>query len=210
MRYAPPYLDPPKIWGIGLNYVEHATDLKVRPPEEPASFMRPSTTIIGHGDTIVLPKQSQRVTAEAELAVIIGRRCKDISVDEVPAVLLGFTTVLDMTAEDILQRNPRFLTRAKSFDTFFGFGPWILTPSEVRELPATRIATVLNGRPERANVVGNMAFPPYELVAFHSHVMTLLPGDIISTGTPGAVVIRFGDIVRCEVDGIPALENRVA
>ncbi|GEM_PF-6219888 len=80
--------------------------------------MRPSTTIIGHGDTIVLPKQSQRVTAEAELAVIIGRRCKDISVDEVPAVLLGFTTVLDMTAEDILQRNPRFLTRAKSFDRF--------------------------------------------------------------------------------------------
>ncbi|OGB92552.1 MAG: hypothetical protein A3G35_15355 [candidate division NC10 bacterium RIFCSPLOWO2_12_FULL_66_18] len=82
------------------------------------SFHRPSITIIGHGDTIVLPKQSQRVTAEAELAVIIGRRCKDISVDEVPAVLLGFTTVLDMSAEDILQRNPRFLTRAKSFDTF--------------------------------------------------------------------------------------------
>lgn len=210
LRYAPPYLDPPKIWGIGLNYMEHATDLKVRPPEEPASFMRPSTTIIGHGDPISLPKQSQRVTAEAELAVIIGRRCKDISVEEVPAVLLGFTSVLDMTAEDILQRNPRFLTRAKSFDTFFSFGPWILTPSEVRDLPAARIATLLNGRPERANLVRNMAFPPYELVAFHSQVMTLLPGDIISTGTPGAVVIRSGDIVRCEVEGFPALENPVA
>jgi 2-keto-4-pentenoate hydratase/2-oxohepta-3-ene-1,7-dioic acid hydratase in catechol pathway len=210
LRFAPPYPDPPKIWGIGLNYMEHAADLNVKPPEEPASFMRPSTTIIGHRDPIVLPRQSQRVTAEAELAVIIGRRCQNISVEEVPAVLLGFTTVLDMTAEDILRRNPRFLTRAKSFDTFFSFGPWILTPSEVKDLPATRIATVLNGRPERANAVGNMAFPPYELVAFHSHVMTLLPGDIISTGTPGAVVIRPGDVVRCEVEGFPALENPVA
>lgn len=210
LRYAPPYSDPPKIWGIGLNYMAHAADLKVKPPDEPASFMRPSTTIIGHGDPIILPKQSQRVTAEAELAVIIGRRCKDVSVEEVPAVVLGFTTVLDMTAEDILQRNPRYLTRAKSFDTFFSFGPWILTPSEIPALPATRIATVLNGRPERANVVANMAFPPYELVAFHSHVMTLLPGDIISTGTPGAVVVRPGDVVRCEVEGFPPLENPVA
>jgi 2-keto-4-pentenoate hydratase/2-oxohepta-3-ene-1,7-dioic acid hydratase in catechol pathway len=210
LQYAPPYLDPPKIWGIGLNYLEHAADLKVNPPEEPASFMRPSTTIIGHRDPIILPEQSQRVTAEAELAVIIGRRCKNISMEEVPAVLLGFTTVLDMTAEDILQRNPRFLTRAKSFDTFFSFGPWILTPSEIPDLPATRIATVLNGRPERVNVVANMAFPPHELVAFHSRVMTLLPGDIISTGTPGAVPIRSGDIARCEVDGFPPLDNPVA
>ena len=210
VRYAPPYPAPPKIWGIGLNYIDHAADLKVSPPEEPASFMRPSTTIIGHGDPIVLPRQSQRVTAEAELAVIIGRRCKNISVEEVPAVLLGFTTVLDMTAEDILQRNPRFLTSAKSFDTFFSFGPWILTPSEIPDLAATRIATVLNGQSERVNVVGNMAFPPYALVAFHSRVMTLLPGDIISTGTPGAVPLRSGDIVRCEVGGFPLLENPVA
>jgi 2-keto-4-pentenoate hydratase/2-oxohepta-3-ene-1,7-dioic acid hydratase in catechol pathway len=210
LQYAPPYLTPPKIWGIGLNYVEHATDLKVKLPEEPASFMRPCTSIIGHRDPIVLPTQSQRVTAEAELAVIIGRRCKNISIEEVPAVLLGFTSVLDMTAEDILQRNPRFLTRAKSFDSFFSFGPWILTPSEVKDLPAIRIATVLNGRPERANVVRNMAFPPYELVAFHSQVMTLLPGDIISTGTPGAVPIRSGDTVRCEMEGFPVLENPVA
>jgi 2-keto-4-pentenoate hydratase/2-oxohepta-3-ene-1,7-dioic acid hydratase in catechol pathway len=209
LRYVPPFPDPPKIWGIGLNYLEHASDLKVKPPDEPASFMRPSTAIIGHGDAIVRPRQSQRVTAEAELAVIIGRRCKNISVEEVPGVLLGFTAVLDMTAEDILQRNPRFLTRAKSFDTFFSFGPWILTPGEVRDLPATRIATVLNGRAERANVVGSMAFPPYELVAFHSHVMTLLPGDIISTGTPGAVVLGAGDVVRCEIEGFPPLENRV-
>jgi 2-keto-4-pentenoate hydratase/2-oxohepta-3-ene-1,7-dioic acid hydratase in catechol pathway len=210
LRYAPPYADPPKIWGIGLNYVEHAADLHVKPPEEPASFMRPPTTIIGHGDAIILPRQSQRVTAEAELAVVIGKRCKNISVEEVPAILLGFTTVLDMTAEDILQRNPRFLTRAKSFDTFFSFGPWILTPSELGDLSGTRIATVLNGRSERANVVGSMAFPPYELVAFHSHVMTLLPGDIISTGTPGAVVIRAGDVVRCDIEGFPSLENPVA
>ena len=208
--YGPLYRRPRKIWGIGLNYAEHAGDLdEASPAEEPASFMRPDTTIIGPGDEIRLPEQSERVTAEAELALVIGREAKDVSVEEAPQVIAGFTTVLDMTAEDILRRNPRYLTRAKSFDTFFSFGPHLVTPDEVGEVADLEVATVLNGEERRRNVVSNMTFSPYELVAFHSRVMTLLPGDIISTGTPGAVQVQAGDVAECRIAGFEPLSNPV-
>ena len=137
--------------------------------------MRPDTTIIGPGEEIRLPEQSQRVTAEAELAVVIGREAKDISEEEAPSIMAGFTTVLDMTAEDILRKNPRYLTRAKSFDTFFSFGPQLVTPDEVGEIRNLTVATVLNGEVRRENVVSNMTFSPWFLVSFHSEVMTILP-----------------------------------
>lgn len=208
--YAPPYRRPRKIWGIGLNYVEHAGDLDERAPsDEPASFMRPDTTIIGPGDGILLPEQSGRVTAEAELGLIIGRECRDVTEEAAPSVVAGFTTVLDMTAEDILRRNPRYLTRAKSFDTFFSFGPELVTPDEVEDVNALEVATVLNGGVRRRNTVSNMTFSPWYLVSFHSKVMTLLPGDIISTGTPGAVVVRDGDVVECRITGFEPLTNNV-
>lgn len=210
IEYAPLYRRPRKIWGIGLNYAEHAEDLSESAPvEEPASFMRPDTTIIGPGDEIRLPSQSERVTGEAELAVIIGREAKNVSVEDAPAVIAGFTTVLDMTAEDILRRNPRYLTRSKSFDTFFSFGPELVTPDEVNDVDTLEVATVLNGEIHRSNTVSNMTFSPWELVAFHSAVMTLLPGDIISTGTPGAVVIRNGDALECRITGFETLSNPV-
>jgi len=206
-----PYTNPPKIWGIGLNYRDHANDLKAQhPTDEPASFMKPATSIIGPGDTILLPPQSSRVTGEAEIGVIIGEECKNISIEKAPGVILGFTTIIDMTAEDILQRNPRFLTRSKSFDTFFSFGPWIVTPEEIEDVLQLKTTTILNGEKHRSNIAANMAFPPYFLVAFHSRVMTLKPGDIISCGTPGAVVLKPGDRVGCEVAGIGFLENPVA
>lgn len=213
VEYGPLYRRPRKIWGIGLNYVEHAGDLDEKAPsEEPASFMRPDTAIIGSGDEIRLPPQSERVTGEAELAVVIGREAKDVSVEEAMSVVAGFTTVIDMTAEDILRRNPRYLTRAKSFDTFFSFGPHLLTPDETgsaEDLLRLEVSTVLNGEPLRTNTVSNMTFPPLDLVSFHSRVMTLLPGDIISTGTPGAVVIRDGDIIGCRIPGFEPLSNPV-
>ncbi|CAN5583299.1 hypothetical protein BH24ACT20_BH24ACT20_12200 [soil metagenome] len=210
IEYAPLYRRPRKIWGIGLNYTEHAEDLSENAPaEEPASFMRPDTTIIGPGDEIRLPSQSERVTGEAELAIIIGREAKNVSVEDAPAVIAGFTTVLDMTAEDILRRNPRYLTRSKSFDTFFSFGPELVTPDEVNDVDTLEVATVLNGEIHRSNTVSNMTFSPWELVAFHSAVMTLLPGDIISTGTPGAVVIRNGDALECRITGFETLSNPV-
>lgn len=208
--YAPPYRWPRKIWGIGLNYVEHAGDLSESAPStEPASFMKPDTTIIGPGDEILLPEQSERTTAEAELGVIVGRECRDVPEEDARSVVAGFTTIIDMTAEDILQQNPRYLTRAKSFDTFFSFGPEIVTPDEIEELAELPVATVLNTETHRKNTVANMTFPPLFLVSFHSKVMTLLPGDVISTGTPGAAVIRDGDVVSCEIPGFETLTNPV-
>jgi len=209
-EYGPLYRRPRKIWGIGLNYVEHAGDLsETAPSEEPASFMRPDTTIIGPGEEVVLPAQSERVTAEGELALVIGREAKNVSEEEAPFVVAGLTTVLDMTAEDILRKNPRYLTRAKSFDTFFSFGPQLVTLDEVGEMEDLTVATVLNGEVKRENVVSNMTFSPWFLVSFHSKVMTLLPGDIISTGTPGAVQIRDGDVVECRITGLEPLSNPV-
>src|SRR3712207_5020741 len=210
LSYAPLYRRPRKIWGIGLNYAEHAGDLDERAPaEEPASFMRPDTTIVGPGDAIRLPEDVGRVTAEAELAVVIGREAKDISEEEAPSVVAGFTTVLDMTAEDILRRNPRYLTRAKSFDTFFSFGPELVTPDEIEDVDALEVSTVLNGEVRRTNTVSNMRFSPWWLVSFHSRVMTLLPGDVISTGTPGAVVIQEGAVAECRITGFEPLSNLV-
>jgi 2-keto-4-pentenoate hydratase/2-oxohepta-3-ene-1,7-dioic acid hydratase in catechol pathway len=208
--YGPLYRRPRKIWGIGLNYVEHAEDLdEASPTEEPASFMRPDTTIIGPGDEVVLPAQSERVTAEAELAVVIGREAKDVSEEDALSVVAGFTTVLDMTAEDILRKNPRYLTRSKSFDTFFSFGPELVTPDEIEDVEALEVSTVLNGEVGRSNTVSSMIFSPRWLVSFHSRVMTLLPGDVISTGTPGAVVIDDGDVVECRITGFEPLSNPV-
>ncbi|MFG6114806.1 fumarylacetoacetate hydrolase family protein [Halobacillus sp. MO56] len=210
IEYGPLYRHPRKIWGIGLNYVEHASDLSEQAPnKEPASFMKPDTTIIGPGDQIKVPHQSERTTAEAELGIIIGKECKNVSEEDAPNVIAGFTTIIDMTAEDILQHNPRYLTRSKSFDSFFSFGPELVTPDEVDEVLDLNVSTVINGELHRKNVVSNMTFRPWDLVSFHSKVMTLLPGDIISTGTPGAVVIRDGDVVECQIDGFNKLVNPV-
>jgi 2-keto-4-pentenoate hydratase/2-oxohepta-3-ene-1,7-dioic acid hydratase in catechol pathway len=207
--YAPPYRRPRKIWGIGLNYRDHANDLNAPFPSEPASFMKGDHTIIGPNDAIYLPPDSERVTAEAELGLIVGRECRFVPEEEAPAYVAGWCLVLDMTAEDVLQRNPRFLTRAKNFDTFFAFGPEIVTPDEVLDVMRLRVGTYLNGDLQRENVVANMAFPPYYLLSYHSQVMTLHPGDIISTGTPGAAIIEHGDIAECRIEGLGILTNPV-
>lgn len=211
IQIAPLLRRPRKIWGIGLNYVEHAGDLKaVLPTEEPASFMKADTTLIGPGDTILLPWQSARVTAEAEIAVVIGKTCHNVSIEDAADYVAGFVSVIDMTAEDILQKNPRFLTRAKNFDTFFSFGGELLTVDELQNLSNVVVGTYKNGQLHRENVIGNMTFDPWYLVSFHSQVMTLLPGDIISTGTPGAVVIRDGDVAECRIEGFLPLVNPVS
>ncbi len=209
VEYGPLYRHPRKILGIGLNYRDHAADLNAPYPTEPASFMKCDNTIIGPGDAIELPPQSERVTAEAEIGVIIGRVCRDISEQQAPDYIAGYCLILDMTAEDILQKNPRFLTRSKNFDTFFSFGPELITPDEVPDVLKVKVGTYNNGKLHRENMVANMAFPPYYLVSFHSHVATLYPGDIISTGTPGAVVIRDGDLAECRIDGLGSLANPV-
>lgn len=208
--YAPLYQRPSKIWGIGLNYREHARDLSERSPTSaPASFMKPFTTIIGPGDTIKIPQLSQKTTAEAELGIVIGRRCKNVPRENWLDVVAGFTTILDMTAEDILQQNPRFLTMSKSFDTFFSFGPQLVTPDEIDDVYRLEVSTVINGTVHAKNTVDHMTFTPDVLIAYHSQVMTLLPGDILSTGTPGAVHIHHGDKVECRISGFTPLKNPV-
>jgi 2-keto-4-pentenoate hydratase/2-oxohepta-3-ene-1,7-dioic acid hydratase in catechol pathway len=202
LAFGPPLASPGKLFGIGLNYGDHAADLDEDAPGEPASFFKPATAATGPGGPIRLPPAeiTDRVTAEAELAVVIGRTCRDVDEADADEVIAGYLPVIDMTAEDVLRRNPRFLTRAKSFDTFLVFGPRIAIPGPGTDLSDVEVRTVVNDEVRARNVVANMHFPPRELVAFHSRVMTLEPGDVISTGTPGAHVIRPGDRVRAEVD----------
>jgi 2-keto-4-pentenoate hydratase/2-oxohepta-3-ene-1,7-dioic acid hydratase in catechol pathway len=211
VEFAPLYRYPRKIWGIGMNYVEDAAELADIPPDsEPVGFMKPDTSLIGPGDTICLPPQSELVTAEAELAIIIGKKCKNISEDEAPLVVAGFTTALDIAAADIHAKNQRFLTRAKSFDTFFSFGSQLITVDEFPDILQLTVKTCLNGAVVHENIVSNMRYRPWFAVSFHSQVMTLLPGDIILTGTPGPVVIRDGDLVECHIDPFDPLVNSVS
>lgn len=209
----PPYRHPRKIWGIGLNYQDHAEDLSAPMPDQPASFIKADHTIIGPGDQIILPWQSQRVTAEAELGIVIGRHCRNVSEEDALGYVFGVCPILDQTAEDILRRNPRYLTRAKNFPTFFSFGPTIIplaaVLAEYESLAAIEVSTVLNGQALRTNVVGNMIFSVATLISFHSQVMPLFPGDIISTGTPGAVVLQDGDVVECRLGRLATLSNPV-
>lgn len=213
VSFRPLYRTPRKILGIGLNYRAHAADLSAPVPDEPASFLKGDHTIIGPGDVIDLPAQSRRVTCEAELGLVIGRECRNVRVDEAMQYVIGVTPILDQTAEDILQRNPRFLTRAKNFPGFFSFGPELVTLDEVAgtfpSLGQVAISTVKNGNVEATATVSSMIFSLPYLVSFHSSVMPLYPGDVISTGTPGATVVSEGDVVESRIDGIGTLTNTV-
>jgi 2-keto-4-pentenoate hydratase/2-oxohepta-3-ene-1,7-dioic acid hydratase in catechol pathway len=209
VAFGAPYRHPRLIWGIGLNYVDHAADLSEQVPDEPASFIKGDHTVIGPGEEIPIPPQSSRTTAEAELALVIGRYCRNVSEEQALDHVFGVTTVLDQTAEDILERNPRFLTRSKNFPGFFSFGPQIVPLSEVGDLAAVEVSTVLDGAVHRSNTVSHMRYSPQFLVSFHSAVMPLYPGDIISTGTPGAVQIRPGTVAECRIPGVGVLRNPV-
>ena len=206
-----PYDFPPKIWCIGLNYRSHAEDIQAVQPEEPGSFMKPASSMFQPGGEIVLPppRLSREVDAEGELGVIIGKTCRYVPAAGVPSVIYGYTTTLDMTALDVLRRNPRYLTRAKSFDTFFSFGPVVVTADEVPDVEALEVVTELNGEIWSRDFVRNMRHRPYELVRYHSDYMTLQPGDLISTGCPKGARIRPGDRVRARIDGVGCLEARV-
>lgn len=214
LRFGAPYDNPPKIWGIGLNYSAHARDLSESVPTEPASFIKGNHTIIGPGDTIRIPAQSERTTSEGEVGLVIGRLCQNVNVAEAMSYVFGLVPILDQTAEDILQRNPRFLTRSKNFPTFFSFGPEIVPLSELEknglDWNQLRVDTIRNGEIIATNITANMTFPLAELISFHSRMMPLFPGDIISTGTPGAAPIHDGDVMSARVEGVGEISNPVA
>lgn len=206
-----PYPVPPKIWCIGLNYRSHAEDINAVQPEEPGSFMKPASCMFQPGEEIILPPPhlSNDVDAEGELGVIIGKTCRFVPAGDVRDVIFGYTTTLDLTALDVLRKNPRYLTRAKSFDTFFSFGPVIVTADEIPDVDALEVITEHNGEVCSRDFVRNMRTRPYELVRFHSDYMTLHPGDLISTGCPKGARIRSGDRVRARIEGVGTLEARV-
>src|SRR5690242_20261627 len=206
-----PYEAPPKIWCIGLNYLSHAEDINAVQPEEPGSFMKPASCMFQPGGDIVLPPPdlSDDVDAEGELGVVIGKKCRFVPGDKVRDVIFGYTTTLDLTALDVLRKNPRYLTRSKSFDTFFSFGPVIVTADEIPDVDALEVITEHNGSVCSRDFVHHMRTKPYELVRFHSDYMTLYPGDLISTGCPKGARIKAGDRVRARIEGVGTLEARV-
>lgn len=206
-----PYEVPPKIWCIGLNYKSHAEDIDAVQPEEPGSFMKPASCMFQPGGMIVLPPPdvSDDVDAEGELAVVIGRSCRFVPVENARDVIYGFTTTLDLTALDVLRKNPRYLTRAKSIDTFFSFGPVIVTADEVPDIDALEIITEHNGEICSRDFARNMKHRPLNLVAFHSNFFTLHPGDILSTGCPKGARIKPGDSVRARIEGVGTLSAEV-
>ena len=208
--YAPLYRNPRRIFGIGLNYVDHAGDIGAAAPTGfPGSFFKMADTLIGPGDEIHLPalKEAQRTTAEAELGIILGKDCRDVSEENWQDVVVGYTTILDMTEESILKGNdyvsgnPRYLTIVKNFPTFFSFGPHLVTPDEVPDVRKLEVQSVHNGQVHAKNTVSNMMHQPSKLIALHSSIQGWYAGDVLSTGTPRAFPIQDGDMAECRIYG---------
>ena len=206
-----PYPVPPKIWCIGLNYRSHAEDIDAVQPEEPASFMKPASCMFQPGGDIVLPPHdvSNDVDAEGELGVVIGKKCRFVPAGHIKDVIFGYTTTLDLTALDVLRKNPRYLTRSKSIDTFFSFGPVIVTADEISDVNNLEVITEHNGGICSRDFVRNMRHLPYKLVSFHSDFFTWNPGDVLSTGCPKGARIKAGDKVRARIEGVGATDANV-
>lgn len=215
--YAPLYRNPKRIFGIGLNYLDHAGDIGTAAPKGfPGSFFKMADTLIGQGDDIQLPylKEAQRTTAEAELGIIMGRDCRDVSEEDWQSAIVGYTTILDMTEESILKGNdyvsgnPRYLSIVKNFPTFFSFGPELVTPDEVPDVLQLNVQSVHNGNVYAENIVANMTHRPARLVSLHSSIFGWFAGDVLSTGTPRAFPLEDGDVAECRIQGPDGFKMR--
>lgn len=206
VKLLPPSV-PTKVVCVGLNYVEHARELRMDLPDEPIIFLKPPSAVVGHDDDIVLPEMSKRVDYEGELAVVISKRCRGISADEADDYILGYTCFNDVTARDLQQKDGQW-TRSKSFDTFAPVGPWVAQMS-VEHAEELDISTRVNGETRQRSNTSDLIFGIAELVEFVSSIMTLEPGDVIATGTPpGVGRLESGDVVEVEIGGIGVLRNR--
>jgi len=195
---------PSKIVAVGKNYADHAKEMGGQVPASPLIFLKPSTSIIGPGESIALPWQSEKVEHEAELAVVIGRLCSDVPVDRVQEVILGYTCANDVTARDLQQADGQW-SRAKGFDTFCPIGPWIETDLDVED---ARITCSVDGVLRQAGSTNDMVHDIATLIAYISSIMTLIPGDVILTGTPAGVgPIVAGNNVSVAIEGIGTLTN---
>ncbi|EGD53163.1 5-carboxymethyl-2-hydroxymuconate Delta-isomerase [Thermoanaerobacter ethanolicus JW 200] len=205
VKLLPPCL-PTKAICVGLNYRDHIEEMGDKEPEEPTLFIKPSTAVIGPDDFIVIPKMSERVDYEGELAVVIGKRAKNVSEKDALDYVLGYTIANDVTARDLQAKDGQW-TRAKSFDTFLPIGPWIVTDLDPSSLD---IITYVNDEVKQKSNTRHLIFGVPKLVSFISHIMTLNPSDVILTGTPSGVgPLKPGDVVTIEIEGIGKLTNRV-
>jgi 2-keto-4-pentenoate hydratase/2-oxohepta-3-ene-1,7-dioic acid hydratase in catechol pathway len=205
VRLLPPVL-PSKVVAIGKNYAEHAREMGGEAPSEPLLFLKPSTSVVGPGAAIVYPRLSTHVDFEGELAVVIGRLCREVPRERVPEVILGYTCANDVTARD-LQKSDGQWARAKGFDTFCPIGPWIDTDVDPSDLAIT---TTVNGDVKQHSRTSLLMHDIIDIVAYASAAMTLLPGDVILTGTPAGVgPIVPGDEVAVTIEGIGTLTNTV-
>jgi len=206
VKLLPPCL-PSKIVALGLNYRDHAQEVKMVLPKEPLIFLKPSTSVIGPGEPIIYPKMSKRVDYEAELAIVISKEAKKVSEERAADYILGYTCLNDVTARDLQPKDGQWTT-AKGFDTFAPIGPWIVTDIDPHHLD---VSSFLNGERRQHSNTKNLIFGPRQLVSFISRVMTLLPGDMIATGTPSGIgPMAIGDKIDVVIEGIGTLSNDVA
>jgi len=197
-------VSPSKVVCVGLNYKDHAKELKMELPDEPVIFLKPPTAVIGHLDSIIYPNCSNQVDYEAELGIVISKEARNVS--DAQEFIGGYTIFNDVTARDLQQKDIQW-TRAKSFDTFAPIGPCIETELDSSNL---NISLKLNGEFKQKSNTKNMIFNVYELVEFVSNIMTLKPGDVIATGTPpGVGPMNVGDTVEAEIEGIGVLNNYI-
>lgn len=198
---------PTKIVAVGRNYVDHANELGNTVPEEPLIFLKPPTSVIGPLQTIRLPAESENVHHEAELAIVVAKVARNVRIEDAGSYILGYTAANDVTARDLQQKDVQF-TRAKGFDTFCPLGPAIDT--DLDPLEGLQVTCRVNGDLRQSGSTADMVFGVSELLSYVSHVMTLLPGDVILTGTPAGVgPITAGDKVEVEIEGIGVLMNTV-
>ncbi len=206
VRLLAPVIPRSKVVCVGRNYALHAAELGGEVPDEPLIFLKPNTSVIGPGEPILYPEQSSDVHYEGELAVVIGRICRDISAADAAKVIFGYTVANDVTARDLQAKDGQW-ARAKGFDTFCPLGPWIETSLDPANLAIT---TDLEGETKQDGRTSDMVFSVPDIVEYVSSFMTLLPGDVILTGTPDGVgPMAVGDTVSVTIEGIGTLTNRV-
>ncbi len=198
---------PSKIVAVGLNYRDHAAEMRLAVPGEPVVFLKPPTSVIGPGGTIIYPAMSEQVDYEAELGVVVKNRIAGITPDQSKDHILGYTCANDITARDLQKKDGQW-TRAKSFDTFCPVGPWIESELDTRDL---LIESYLNGERRQSSRTSQLIFPVSYLVSFISRIMTLTPGDLIITGTPAGIgPMKPGDDIEVRIEGLGSLKNTIA
>ncbi|TDW54735.1 fumarylacetoacetate hydrolase family protein [Kribbella pratensis] len=206
VRLLAPVIPRSKVVGVGRNYAAHAQELGNDVPEQPLIFLKPNTSVIGPRDGIVYPEQTSDLHFEGELAIVIGRICRDLPRERANEVIFGYTVANDVTARD-LQKTDGQWARAKGYDTFCPLGPWISTELDASDL---RVSTELNGEPKQDGRTSQFIFDIPEMLAYITSFTTLLPGDVVLTGTPAGVGPMLpGDEVSVSVEGIGTLTNKV-